>query len=151
MISLYSLVHQSLEQIILIPELERAVGKLNEEKTPQGVSPKNFDYQRPGLNSKTTQVKNLYQKILETVKAGPLAELREFSRSGDATAIDLSNVEGFNIILSTWKSVYNLLTSKNFTFIFSVGIADNFNNHYKETVYFLNSLSNLLDTPEVYF
>ena len=117
---------------------------MNETKNPQGVSPINQGLLRKvSWETRQSPIKTFFQNILGLLENGPLASLKNFVNQGGA------EMEGLNIVMVLWKSVFNLLTAKSFAFVFSVGIADNFNNNYKEAINFLNSLSNYLETPEV--
>jgi len=119
------------------------VEKMNETKNPQGVSPINQGLLRKvSWETRQSPIKTFFQNILGLLENGPLASLKKFVHHGDA------EIEGLNIVMVLWKSVFNLLTAKNFAFIFSVGIADNFNNNYKETINFLNYLSSYLESLE---
>ena len=141
-----------MEQAIITSKLNNLVEKMNEAKNQSagGTTPQSRDLIRQASwDSKPSTIKNLYQNILQMLEEGPLANLRKLGNKENNSLIDVSSFEGYNIILITWKSVFNLLTSKSFTFLFSVGIADNFNYNYKETICFLNSLSNLFETQEV--
>ena len=133
-----------IEQIIITPSLDSFVEKMNETKNPQGVSPINQGLLRKvSWETRQSPIKIFFQNILGLLENGPLASLKKFVHHGDA------EIEGLNIVMVLWKSVFNLLTAKNFAFIFSVGIADNFNNNYKETINFLNYLSSYLESLEV--
>ena len=123
---------------------------MNESKSQPTVSPQNRGlFHQASWDSKPSAIRNIYQSILQMLETGPLANLRKLGNKENNALIDMSSFEGYNIVLITWKSVFNLLTSKTFTFLFSVGIADNFNNNYKETMHFLNSLASFFETPEV--
>jgi len=136
-------IQSSIEEVIITPSLDSYVEKMNETKNTQGVSPINQGLLRKATwDARQSPIKTFYQNILGLLNNGPLASLKKFFTFRNA------DFEGLNIVMILWKSVFNLLTAKNFAFIFSVGIADNFNNNYKETINFLNSLANHLESEE---
>jgi len=132
-----------LDEAVISPFLKSLIKSLNDEKAPS-VAPVKQELNRFTLTQKFP-IKNFYHKVISFLQTNFLQTLLQITTRKQENEF---YVEGYNVILALWKSTFNVLMSPDLSFIFSIGIVDNFNANYKAAIAFLNNLANFL-SPNV--